>query len=92
LKIDYALEPIPALELRNAIKMLHPTLGVVITRNLIEEIENLGIHLADENENYFVHEIREALDIIFGIHAAEIVMKAIIKSLRANNKSSYRIA
>jgi hypothetical protein len=85
-------KPVPALELRNAIKMLHPTLGVVITRNLIEEIENLGIHLSDENENYFVHEIREALDIIFGVQAAEIVMKAIIKSLRAKKKSSYPIA
>ena len=82
----------PALQLRNAIKMLYPTLGVVITRNLIEEIENLGIHLSDENENYFLHEIREALDMIFGMQAAEIVMKAMIKSLRVNKKSSYPIS
>ena len=53
-----------------------------MTRNLIEEIENLGIHLSDENENYFLHEIREALDIIFGVQAAEKVMKSLIKSAK----------
>jgi hypothetical protein len=64
-------------------------LGIVITQNLIEQIEDMGIELSNDNEVYFLHEIREALDIIFGMEAADIVMGPIRNILDDAQKSTH---
>jgi hypothetical protein len=41
----------------------------------------MGIELSDERESYFLHEIREALDLVFGIETAELLMERLEKDL-----------
>ena len=67
--------------LRNAILKVEVLLGTSITRYLIEELEKMGIDLSNEGESYFLHEIREGLDLIFGVEAAELLMEQIKKEL-----------
>jgi hypothetical protein len=76
--------PIAALELKQALSKLKDLLGATITQNLITKLENMGIELSNDKEAYSLHEIREALDIIFGIDASEILMQRIAKDLRTN--------
>jgi hypothetical protein len=76
-----ATNPISALQLKQALSKLQSLLGSNITQNLIEKLENMGIEVSNDHEVYFLHEIREALDIIFGKEAAEILMQRIALDL-----------
>ncbi len=79
---DNNLELVPAKVLRAALSSLEGLIGKSFTENLFNELLRLGIDLSSDSESYFLHELREGLDIIFGVEAAELIMERIKKSLK----------
>jgi DcmR-like sensory protein len=68
-------EPVPAARLKEVFQKLEGLIGRTYTEEIIEELKQLGIDLSGKRESYFLHEIHEALDLIFGLDAAELLME-----------------
>jgi hypothetical protein len=59
-------------------------LGRQMTDSVLEGLKRLGIDLSDEAKSYSLHEIKEALVVIFGEEATELLIERIKKDTRKN--------
>jgi hypothetical protein len=55
-----------------------------MTDSVLEGLKRLGIDLSDEAKSYSLHEIKEALVVIFGEEATELLIERIKKDTRKN--------
>jgi hypothetical protein len=81
MKINYDQDPIPVIKLNEALSSLERMIGRALADNLRSNMIKAGINLSDENQSYFLHELREVLDVIFGKEAAELLIERIRKEL-----------
>jgi hypothetical protein len=81
MKINYDQDPVPVIKLNEALSSLERMIGRAFADNLRSNMIKVGIDLSDENQSYFLHELREVLDVIFGTEAAELLIERIRKEL-----------
>ena len=68
-------DAIPALDLKTVIPGLQNMIGRSFTYNILSELAQAGVDLSNKSESYFLHEVRETLDFIFGRDAAEVLIE-----------------
>ncbi|MEW6605120.1 MAG: hypothetical protein AB1351_10610 [Thermoproteota archaeon] len=80
MRIDYNSQPMPAIELKNAILSLERVIGRSFAETLLDALEESGIDLSG-SRRYSLHQIKKELVNIFGNEAAELLMPKIRKNL-----------
>ena len=68
-------------EIKEALKRLEPVLGRSNIDALIDELENLGLPLANDRLLFSIEEIQAAIDKIFGREAGSIIFGRLAKEL-----------
>ena len=71
----------PATELKRALRSIEGLIGKSFTDNLFSELVKAGIDLSNQHESYYLDEIRDVLDFIFGKDASELLIGKIRKDL-----------
>lgn len=84
MRVDYEIEPISATRLDKAVQSLERMIGADFTDKLRKELAKAGIDLSDRSESYFLHELIEGLQLIFGPPATDILIDRIRKDLSEN--------